>query len=64
MSFDPLPYFWKCTLSTAHLSEFKVETGGGEQSERESCPAAHLGGEEKESRTILKAQKLPPHFFC
>lgn len=58
---DPLPCFWKCTLSTAHLPEVKIETGGGGQ-ERELLLTCGKERERVTDNTTTK--KLSPRFFC
>lgn len=60
VKFDPLPCFWKCTLSTVYLPEVKIETGRGQKRER---AVAHLGGK-RESPGQYSNQKLSPAFFC
>lgn len=58
MKFDPLPCFWKCALSTAHLCEVKIETGGEAKRERERA-GAHLGGKRESHGQYFNHKSCP-----
>lgn len=55
IKFDPLPCLVKCTVSSGHLPEVRIQTGGRE--EWDSC--CSLGGKERESLTKLQAKCCP-----